>query len=191
MGVDIYGRIPKISSQKPVLIDFENATDDERGEYFAKLDKWEDDNPGFYFRSNWWGWRPIAMLCDIAIKKYKLRISTKNWGSNDGAGCKNQNQCDKLANALEDMLSTDLSQTLSADDERIQICMGAWVKSGTGTFYSEEDTDLNREFPYGTVLFSPIVTKSGQMVESAHSCSRNHIKRWITFLRNCGGFEIW
>jgi len=29
------------------------------------------------------------------------------------------------------------------------------------------------------------------MVESSHGTSLGRIKQWITFLRNCGGFEIW
>lgn len=146
---------------------------------------------GDYFSSNWWGWRPILMLCDIANQKYKLKINTSNWGSNDGCGLRTQKSCDRLAEALEKLIENDMTQTLNSEDDRIQICLGAWVKSGTGQFYTDEMNELNSQYPPGTILFSSIVTKQGELIESAHSCSLAHLKRWINFLRNCGGFKIW
>ncbi len=163
MGVDISGRKPKTEA-------------------------------GDYFCSNWWGWRPIVVLCEIASQKYKLKIDFDCWGSNDGKGLRTQKQCDKLADALELMLSEspNYNEYMIDDDDRIQIVMGAWCEAGTGKFIgSEKETELNEQYDYGTILFSSVVTKSGMMVESAHSCSLGHIKNWITFLRGCGGFKIW
>lgn len=150
-------------------------------------------NEGDYFRSNWWGWRPICMLCEIANNKYKLKINMDYWGSNDGKGLRTQKQCDKLADALETMLSNDggYNEFMIDDSDRIQIVMGAWCISGTGQFYSVEDDELNSQYEYGTILYNPIVTKKGTIVESAHSASLGHIKNFITFLRGCGGFQIW
>ena len=194
MGVDIYGRKPKIVSERPEQIDYQASTDDEKQKYWNKVDEWEDENPGVYFRSNWWGWRPICMLCEIANNKYKLKLDMSYWGSNDGKGLRTQKQCDKLADALELMLSEspNYNEYMIDDDDRIQIVMGAWCEAGTGKFIgSEKETELNEQYDYGTILFSSVVTKSGMMVESAHSCSLGHIKNWITFLRGCGGFKIW
>ncbi len=193
MGVDIYGRKPKTISEKPEQIDFHTATDDEKQKYWNKIDEWEEENPGEYFRSNWWGWRPICMLCEIANDKYKLKMNMDHQGSNDGQGLRTQKQCDRLADALELMISNDsgYNEFMVEDADRIQICMGAWVKAGTGQFYSDEANSLNEQYPFGTILFSSVVTKSGEMVESAHSCSLAHLKRWINFLRHCGGFKIW
>lgn len=193
MGVDIYGRVPKIVSEKPVDIDYHTATDDEKQKYWLKIEEWEEQNPGVYFRSNWWGWRPICMLCEIANDKYKLKMNMDNWGSNDGQGLRTQKQCNRLADALETMLSNDsgYSEFMADDNDRIQIVMGAWVEAGTGKFYSDENSELDLDYEYGTILYSPIITKKGKMVESAHSCSLSHIKRWINFLRACGGFKIW
>ena len=193
MGVDIYGRKPIIKTEKPEQIDFHTATDDEKQKYWNKIDEWEEENPGEYFRSNWWGWRPICMLCEIANDKYKLKLNMSHWGSNDGQGLRTQKQCDRLADALELMISNDsgYNEFMVEDSDRIQICMGAWTKAGTGQFYSDEADSLNKQYPFGTILFSSVITKSGEMVESAHSCSLSHIKRWIAFLRHCGGFKIW
>ena len=193
MGVDIYGRKPMVKSEKPEQIDYQASTDEQKQAYWAKVDEWEDENPGVYFRSNWWGWRPICMMCEIANDKYKLKMNMSNWGSNDGAGLRTQKQCDRLADALELMISNDsgYNEFMVEDSDRIQICMGAWVEAGTGKFYHESDNDLNEQYPFGTILFSSVVTKNGTMVESAHSCSLAHLKRWINFLRQCGGFKIW
>jgi hypothetical protein len=91
---------------------------------------------------------------------------------------------------LEELLKTDFKSELELENDRIYYCMGSWVEAGTGRFYSDETDDLNEDYPYGTILYSAVVTKSGKMVESAHSCSLIHIERWIKFLRNCGGFRI-
>ena len=149
---------------------------------------------GDYFGSNWWGWRPINALCQIAAYKSKLKINFDHWGSNDGKGLRTQKQCDKLADALETMLSNDsgYNEFMVDEDDRIQIVMGSWCEAGTGRFIgAEKEAELNEQYEYGTILFSSVVTKDGMVVESSHSASLGHIKNFITFLRGCGGFEIW
>jgi len=145
---------------------------------------------GDYFASNWWGWRPINYLCELAAYNSKLKINFANWGSNDGAGLKTQKQCDKLANALEDFLGSELR--IKDDEDRIYLCLGSWCEAGTGKMVSSEDAQiLNEQFSYGIIHYTPIVSQSGQMVESSHSVSVYKIKQFITFLRECGGFQIW
>ncbi len=41
MGVDIYGRKPKIVSEKPDEIDFQASTDDQKQKYWNKIDEWD------------------------------------------------------------------------------------------------------------------------------------------------------
>jgi hypothetical protein len=61
MGFDIYGLAPKLKSKQPT-IDWENATKEDQDNYFQKRQKWEDENPGSYFRNNVWWWRPLANI---------------------------------------------------------------------------------------------------------------------------------
>ena len=61
MGFDIYGLSPQLKSKQPT-IDWENATKEDQDNYFQKRHKWEDENPGSYFRNNVWWWRPLADL---------------------------------------------------------------------------------------------------------------------------------
>ena len=161
MGVDISGRKPKTEA-------------------------------GDYFCSNWWGWRPILAISEAAMLNSKLDYDTSNWGSNDGKGLRTQKQCDKLADAIELLISNNLNEYLTEDDDRIYIVMGSWCEAGTGKFIPSEDSlSLNEQYEYGDILYSPIVSKNGTMVESSHGTSLGRLKQWITFLRSCGGFKIW
>jgi len=60
---------------------------------------------GDYFCSNWWGWRPIVAISETAMLNSKLDYDTSYWGSNDGKGLRTQKQCDKLADAIELLIS--------------------------------------------------------------------------------------
>ena len=147
---------------------------------------------GDYFASNWWGWRPIHAISEAAILSSKLDYDTSYWGSNDGKGLRTQKQCDKLADAIELLISNNYNEYLIEDDDRIYIVMGSWCEAGTGKFVPSDFTaSLNEEYEYGDILYGPIVAENGTMVESSYSTSLGRIKQWITFLRSCGGFKIW
>ena len=193
MGVDIYGRMPKIGSERPEQIDFKSSTDDEKQEYWNKVEEWEAENPGIYFRSNWWGWRPILMLCEMAKDKYRLKMDMSYWGSNDGKGLRTQKQCDRLANALELMLNNDIvyKDFIADNSNVIYMVTGSWDVTDTGKAFLDEEDELIEEYEYGTILWAPVVTKKGVLVETTYSCSLEHFKDWLNFLRECGGFKIW
>lgn len=189
MGVDIYGISPKLKSEKPVQIDHNTATKEEQESYFKALDQFEDDNPGYYFRANWWAWRPIHMIAELAIRVADLPLSTKGWGNNDGDGLKTQLDCDLLADAMELYITFNKKQ-MSEDDDRIYLCMGAWVRQD-GTFINADlEEELSKEHPFGTVMYSGVIDSTGELAFPAHGSSLSHIKEFINFLRNCGGFEI-
>ena len=147
---------------------------------------------GDYFHANWWGWRPILALSEAAMLNSKLNYDTSYWGSNDGKGLRTQLQCNKLADAIELLISNNYNEYLTEDDDRIYIVMGSWCEAGTGKFIgSEREHVLNQQFEYGDILYAPVVAENGAMVESSHGTSLGRLKEWITFLRNCGGFKIW
>ena len=101
MGVDISGRNPIHRTPKHEYPNWNEISDKEKDDWFEMDDKWHKENPGDYFRSNWWGWRPIVQLCETVDSIYRLNLNFDNWGSNDGAGLETQEECDKLAEALE------------------------------------------------------------------------------------------
>ena len=189
MGVDISGMNPIIRSPKPEYPNWETATQEEKDAYFEASNKWENENPGDYFRSNWWGWRPIVMLCEYAAFENELNIDFSNWGSNDGAGLDNQKDCNRLADALEEIIHT--STQMEEPSDVIYLNLGSWTGIN-GTFLGEEiNKQLNEQYEVGEVLYGSVVMNDGSIVHPSHSASLKHVKNFIAFLRECGGFEIW
>ena len=192
MGVDISGLNPVIVGQHPDYPDYDTATQEEKDAFFDAIRKYKEENPGVYFSSNWWAWRPIHMLCDIVSRKYKLRINTTGWGENSGFGLKNASKCEQLADALEKYVFEDISTELNQDDDIIYLCLGGWC-TNDGSFHhvKQDEEKLDAQYPPGTILFQGVVTEDGTLVYPSHSSSLGHIKNWINFLRHCGGFEIY
>jgi len=191
MGVDISGKNPIIRSEKPKFPSNElwNEMSEEAKDEFWKLDReFRENNPGDYFRSNWWGWRPIVGLCEMASLTKGLNIDFNFWGSNDGAGLETQEECNELANALEELSSEFFD---NQDVDELQICMGSWTTLQGRFVDSEIQENLNNEHEFGTILTSPIVVDGGTIVKSSHSVNKEHLQGFIAFLRECGGFEIW
>ena len=190
MGVDIYGRRTQWTGTKPEIDWTKEHSSEAKDEFFRLADEFEDNNPGYYFRSNWWGWRPIVMLSEIAAQNSDLEIDFKYWGANDGKGLENQEECTELANALDELLEADGSFEHETDE--LYVNMGSW-RDGSGMLVEPELQDqLNDELPYGKVTFTGIMLPdSSKIYYPSHSCDKAHIDRFIKFLHECGGFKIW
>ena len=191
MGVDIHGRKTNWVGIKPEIDWSKEHSEEAKDEFFRLMDEFEEANPGYYFRSNWWGWRPIQMLCEVAAEKHDLDIDFKHWGSNDGKGLENQTQCDELANALDDILQADGG--FEDDYDTLYMNLGSWTDQ-SGTFIPEEiRRKLDEELPLGKVTFTGIMlADTGTTVYyPSHGCDKRHVMNFIKFLRDCGGFTIW
>ena len=187
MGVDISGKNPIIRSPKPKTPNWQTASEQEKEKYFELDSKWNKENPGDYFRSNWWGWRPIVMLSEMVNGIRDLGLDFTYWGSNDGRGLDAQEECNKLADALEEIGKEFFDVE---DIDELQLCMGSWTTLD-GRFVDSDKTDSLNEEWYGQLLTSPLVLDDGTVVTSSHSVDKRHLQRFISFLRECGGFEIW
>ena len=135
MGVDIYGRRTQWTGTKPEIDWTKEHSKEAKDEFFRLTDEFKDNNPGYYFRSNWWGWRPIVMLSEIAAQNSGLDIDFKYWGANDGKGLETQEQCTALANALEELLAADGSFEHETDE--LYVNMGSW-RDGSGMLVEPE-----------------------------------------------------
>ena len=189
MGVDISGMNPIHRSPKPEYPNWNTIEQDEKDLFWDTLSKWESENPGDYFRSNWWGWRPIVMLCEYASEENELNIDFSNWGSNDGAGLDNQKDCNRLADALEEIIHT--STQMEEPSDVIYLNLGSWTDIN-GRFLGEEiSQQLNEQYEVGEILYGSVVMEDGKIVQPSHSAPLRHVQNFISFLRECGGFEIW
>jgi hypothetical protein len=192
MGVDISGRNPIIRSSQPESPDWKTATKEEKDTYFEVSNKWEAENPGYYFALNWWSWRPIHMVCEHANQQHNLKMNMSKWGNNDGAGLRTQKQCDRLANALDEFINSPNSPMVE-DSDMIYICFGSWVDS-KNQFLNKETIDelgLNDQYEYSEIIHGGVVTNGGEIYYPSHGCSKLTLKRFISFLKECGGFKIY
>ena len=104
MGMDVHGLNPKENKNIddfPTMKKFDNMDfkekwkimdNDEkiRNKYWEEKDKWEESNPGVYFRNNCWWWRPLWNYCYFVADDI---ISEELWDSghsNNGAGLDNK-----------------------------------------------------------------------------------------------------
>ena len=129
------------------------------------------------------------MLVEFANEDNELGFDLTNWGSNDGAGLDNQEDCNKLADALEESITTQTE--LEDEVDTIYLNLGMWT-SMEGKFLGEEiNEQLNEQYPYGTILYGGVVMDDGSIAQPSHSAPLRHVKNFISFLKECGGFEIW
>ena len=190
MGVDIAGLNPQIVGECPQRPDWSTATQYEKDMYFNSMDLYHINNPGVYFRSNWWGWRPIHIIAEMAIRLMNLPFDTSDWGSNDGGGLKTQEECDQLADAIDAFMTLNHANMYD-DEDRFYLCLGAWTNSSGAFIDKEIEAELNEQYPICTILYRGVVAANGQLLFPAHSAPLYHVTNFVTFLRKCGGFEIW
>ena len=139
---------------------------------------------GSYFRANVWAWRPIHYLCDYLNVSKKLGFDLSRWGYNDGAGLDGK-QAKVLARKMEQFLNGH--PELKEDDDKMYVCLHSWC-TPDGQFAKPHN--ISEDYPDGTILYSSVVSRAGQIVQPSYSVSLGHLKTFITFLNNCGGFEI-
>jgi hypothetical protein len=196
MGMDLYGINPVLNSVEP-KIDINTATEEEKNEYLKLQDKFHSENPGAYFRANIWAWRPIAEIIVHVSNIYGLKFEDdilENLHHNSGQGLKNSEDCLKLADAIESFLNSDFQ-----DAEIIAVNYGWYehqvvYESGHVGYRSTSDDLTNKiSNQMEGILFmnDNEFEIDGFKYRVPHSVSIEHVNEFITFLRNCNGFEIW
>jgi hypothetical protein len=84
MGMDIYGLKPKIKGKRPEIDWNKPTTEEERNKYFKKLEKFEAENVGYYFRNNVWFWRPLANLITVLNEDWLTEEQKERLQDNSG-----------------------------------------------------------------------------------------------------------
>lgn len=145
---------------------------------------------GQYFRSNWWNWPPILVCCEAVNERKNLKFNTEFWGSNDGEGLKTQNQCNKLADALDEIAAvlTDNDCPFTIDG-RFGVNLQYW-NTPDGKFVDDATTKYLNE-TYNNLFIPPYVMVDDVKYTPSYATSVEHLRDFITFLRSCGGFKIW
>ena len=136
---------------------------------------------GRHFRANCWSWRP---LCRIMWESEAADLlDEKTWESmayNNGAGPQTGEVAEEMADLISDWLL-------------VEEC------SEHGMEYYEPRQELVRhsdirvdalKFLYGPGNKCVDEDYKG-LTHSAYRIHKDHIKEFINFLRNCGGFQVW
>ena len=107
MGFDLYGVKPKLKqgSVKPERPDWNNCTEAEKDEYFSAMDKFEQDNKGYYFRNNVWHWRPLAQYVIEHTKVITDQKKIDGFNYNDGVEISEQ-EAVQIARQLKHLIKT-------------------------------------------------------------------------------------
>lgn len=121
---------------------------------------------GKYFRANIWSWPPIHALIEELCSDLLDEETLAKLSFNDGAGPKDQQTCTKMAQRFE--------MWMEQNTEGLKLDLGMRVTK-SGRLVSEEEVENHPD----------------EELDSPYEVSDDHLKEWIEFLRNCGGFEVW
>jgi hypothetical protein len=138
---------------------------------------------GKYFCKNLWSWSPLAYCCAVAPE---ITQACKYWQSNDGDGLDDVGAI-ALANTLEREIRSDrtaLYEKAQAAVAKIlcNLCAGSGIRFQLVRAISN-DGGIPCNRCQGDGYVTPIHTQS--------PFSAENVKEFVTFLRECGGLEIW
>jgi len=196
MGVDIYGIKPLLTEACPQFPEnYDDFSDEEKTAFWDKRKTWEKENPGFYFRNNWWHWRPIQMLIRAFNENFELGIpedQVNALGSNDGYGITDPEHCKKLAQIFKNFVRV----MKEGNETKMSVNLGMWYFKGLnqeGMIVHEtlRDKDilhqLNLKYPGA---FSGKAELNGVEYTTAHETNIDNLEEFILFLENCNGFKV-
>lgn len=191
MGVDIYGISPKLTETKPELPDnYEELSQEQVQSYWKMREEWEQSNPGFYFRNNWWHWRPLQMLISVFNETEELLIPEENLkqlGENGGGGIDDKGTCEQLAKCFKDYAEHMKSKDIKA----VYLNTGWWNVKDSNTFSLKDEAiieALNAKYPG---IFFEQAELDGVLYEPSHATNIDNIEEFAIFLENCNGFQIY
>ncbi len=118
MGFDLYGMNPYNPNKavKPKLDWDKPTTEAQRKEHFKKLDEYEKEVVGDYFRSNVWWWRPLASYV-INYTGCVDENDAEMWSTNDGHEVDHET-AQQIHNQLQVLIESGHTQKFQDDYEK-------------------------------------------------------------------------
>jgi len=198
MGFDLYGMNPYNPNKavKPKLDWDKPTTEEERKEHFKKLDEYEKEVVGDYFRSNVWWWRPLATY----VIKYTGCVEEDDinlWHENGGHEVDDET-AKQIHNQLKVLIESGHTKKFEADYEKERkkmekhndkvekelrkFCKSVEKKLGKTNLapadFPKEDHDEWERIYHKR--------KNG----GSYPFSVDHVKEFAEFCRFSGGFKI-
>jgi len=200
MGMDVYGVNPtiRVNTKKPERPKdlHKGASDEVIKKYFAQEQEYEDKNPGVYFRNNCWWWRPLAYFitekCDWLTTEQKERLQ-------DNSGFEfSHHEAGTIAETLQKMVDDGTAAEREEVNKREMAIAEEWNK-GINAQQGELEKEAKKEtgdaklvpYDYPEHFKKKWDDLQKQIDRKAHYPFKEaNVKRFICFLRECGGFQV-
>ena len=198
MGFDLYGMNPYNPNKavKPKMDWDKPTTEEERKEHFKKLDEYEKEVVGDYFRSNVWWWRPLASY----VIKYTGCVNEDDaemWGRNDGHEVDGET-AQQIHNQLQVLIESGHTQKFQDDYEKERLKAEKHndkVEKELKKFCDSVEKKLGKtnlapaDFPKADHdEWERIYHK--RKWNASYPFSVEHVKEFAEFCRFSGGFKI-
>ena len=185
MGMDVYGVNPQTTTEQPTEPKSDDFGSDEWSAYFEARRKWEQENPGTYFRNNVWYWRPlwdyVYSLCDDILTEDDHQSGHHNDGHLIDA-----DKCEAIASRLAlELLNGGV--TKFKDDRQEYLDNLPLKKCDTGSCNGtgqRDDKYLKGE------CNGCGGTGEQKDHETHYPFDEDNVREFHSFVKNCGGFEI-
>ena len=199
MGMDVYGLSPtiRVGTKKPERPkDLHKASRDVIDKYFKEEQEYEDKNPGVYFRNNCWWWRPlgyfISEYCDWLTTEQKKHLQ-------DNSGFEfSHHEAGTIADTLQKMVDDGTAKDREEENEKERAVADEWNK-GINAQQGELEKEVKKEtgnaklvpYDYSEPFKKKWDDLQKQIDRKAHYPFKEaNVKRFICFLRECGGFRV-
>ena len=197
MGFDLSGMNPKVNTEPSKLVaevkknwsqNYDALNEGEKNQYHEEYTKWQENNPGLYFRANVWGWRPlwayVYSLCSDVLTEEEYESCSYNDGA-EISEVKAYAIAEILFKALKDgdveaAILLKKAHNDALPDEDCEYCENGIrvMKNEDGT---EEEQTCNS--CKGSAKVRPFNTH--------YSTSVDQVKRFAIFAKESGGFTVW
>lgn len=125
------------------------------------------DERGEYFRASIWSWGPIhALLGELCSDLFNQETYIA-MAFNDGNGVDDPGVCETIARRFEKWFAGFVGSAY-VRESNVRV-------DGCGRFLSEEQ----------------LASMSPDAHRSAFRIEREHLEKWIAFVKHSGGFEVW
>ena len=200
MGMDVYGLCPTIhvGTKRP-----ERPKDLHKGasrnvvdKYFKEEDDYKIKNPGVYFRNNCWWWRPLADFmithCDWLTTEQKERL-------HDNSGFEfSHHEAGTIADTLTKKVDDGTAKDREEENKREMKIAEEWNKGinkqqdALGKIAKKRTGNANivpYDYPTDLKKKWDDLQKSEDR-RARYPFKEINVKRFIYFLRECGGFQV-
>jgi len=209
MGFDVYGMSPKINKDYPEryneilkqygkdgFLDWGKTPEDIKDEYFELKDKYEDDNPGSYFRNNVWFWRPLwGYVCEVC-DDYMTHDEMDNGYSNSGFEISEETAI-HIAEKLSEKLADGSVDEREKEYELERAKAVAWneevrakmdkISKECKDKHGQDLVPANYPEPYNTQWQEAY---SKEDWSANYPFSKENVERFAEFCNQSGGFQV-